>query len=95
MSYETDFGWHITSKDIWLIWFLHSRPWDYLDKILQFILNSIEKVKSGFSLSSMFVFLELDGTNRGYIEDQNRPKGRHHENGFWQFSNTRISFLNR
>ena len=95
MSYQTDFGWHITSKDFWLLWFLHSRLWDYPDKIFEFILNSIEKVKPGFSLSSMFMFPESDGTKRGYIADQNRPRGGHHENEFWQFSNAKISFLNR
>ena len=31
-------------------------------KILEFILNSIEKVKPGFSLSAMCMFLESNGT---------------------------------
>ena len=52
-------------------------------KILQFILNSIEKVKPAFSF-----FLNQMG------KIPNGPKGGPHGNEFWQFSYTKIIFLN-
>ena len=33
MSYQTDFGWHITSKDFWLIWFLQNNLVNFKPKL--------------------------------------------------------------
>ena len=51
--------------------------------ILEFILNSIEKAKPGFSFSSMCIFPELNETKFRYFADQNgRAEVGHHENDF-------------
>ena len=60
-------------------------------KILEFIINLIEKVKPGFLLSSMCMFPKSNRKNPNltgltpkfrYFADQNRPNGGTHENEF-------------
>ena len=73
-------------------------------KILEFILNLIEKVKPG-ALHFLNVYiswierdkiliLQLSTSKLMYFADQNGPKRGPHENEFLQFSNVKLSFLN-
>ena len=71
--------------------------------ISKFILNSIEKVKPGFSFFSMCIFPESNGTktwshsfylqNSGILQTRMDQRVTQ-ENEFWQISNAKMRFLN-
>ena len=58
-------------------------------EFLEFILNSIEKVKAGFSFPLMCMFPELNGTKCTRMDQRVISW-----NEFWQFSNAKIMFAN-
>ena len=66
-----------------------------------FVLNSIEKVKPGFSLSLMCMFPESNGTkfwsHSFHLQNSDILQTRidyENENEFWRFSNTKLNITN-
>ena len=80
------------------------RPWDSRENFGIYYQLDRKSKTWFFTFLSMYVFwiergkiliLQLSPPKFRYFADQNGPKGGPHENEFWQFSNVRMSSINR
>ena len=79
------------------------RPWDYpenfgiysqLNRKSETWLFTFLNVYVSWIERGKIVILQLSLPTFRHFADQNWPNGEPHENGFWQFSNAKMSFLN-